>query len=73
MNWLSKIEALKPGDACEFQYTSRGPWFPGTVIQNGGPWYWRIRDDSNVEDREVQVHIECVRLPGQTEAWSRLT
>lgn len=73
MSWLAKIEALKPGDACEFHYMARTQWLPGTVIENGGGWYWQIRDESGVDNNRGQtatVWIENVRLPGQTEAWS---
>lgn len=75
ITWLRKIEALAPGDACEFHYPARAQWLPGTVVVNGGSGYWSIRDDSDVEGRRGKVseslYIEQVRLPGQTEAWSR--
>lgn len=75
-HWLTKIENLKPGDACEFRYPARSEWLPGTVVQNGGPGYWHVRDESDAEGRRGEIskglYIEHVRLPGQTEAWERL-
>jgi hypothetical protein len=74
-HWLSKIEALVPGDACEFHYPARAQWLPGTVVENGGAGYWSVRDESDVEGRRGEIaraiYIECVRLPGQIEAWER--
>jgi hypothetical protein len=75
IGWLRKIEALAPGDACEFHYPARSEWLPGTVVNNGGSGYWSICDDSDVEGCRGKVsegiYIEQVRLPGQTEAWPR--
>lgn len=72
-HWLSKIETLAPGDACEFHYPARSQWLPGVVVKNGGSGYWSIRDESDVEGRRGKVteaiYIECVRLPGQLDAW----
>jgi len=73
-SWLGKIEALKPGDACEFHYPARRAWLPGTIVKNGGSNFWSVRDDSDAEGRRGQVsdclYIEMIRLPGQTEAWT---
>lgn len=67
-HWLSKIEALRPGDACEFKYPARPDWRRGTVKRNGGASYWEVVDEA--EQRVVSgIYIEHVRLPGQTEAW----
>ena len=72
--WLGKIEALAPGDCCEFHYPARSEWLAGTVVVNGGSGYWSVRDDTDVEDCRGKVteslYIEQVRLPGQTEAWT---
>jgi len=72
-NWLRQIEALAPGDACEFHYPARSQWLPGTVVENGGSGYWEVRDESDVEGRRGEIagglYIEHVRLPGQIEAW----
>lgn len=74
-HWLEKIEALKPGDPCEFHYPARSQWIPGVVVENGGSGFWSVRDESDTESRRGQVttslYIEMIRLPGQTEAWSR--
>jgi hypothetical protein len=73
-DWLSKIEALTPGDACEFHYPARSQWLPGTVVVNGGSGYWSVRDESDAEGCRGRIasgiHIEHVRLPGQLEAWA---
>lgn len=73
--WLSKIEALRPGDPCDFHYPARTEWLPGTVVVNGGAGWWTVRDDSDVEGRRGReqsgLYIEGIRCPGQTEAWSR--
>lgn len=75
MTWLDRIEALRPGDACEFHYPARTEWLPGTVVVNGGPHWWTIRDDSDVEGRRGKeqsgLYIEGIRCVGQTEAWPR--
>lgn len=69
-HWLSKIEQLRPGDACEFHYPARKEWCTGTVKVNGGAGYWTIFDE--VAQKLVScIYIEQVRLPGQTEAWAR--
>lgn len=68
MTWLQKIQALAPGDRCEFRYPARKDWLPGTVVRNGGGWYWSVRDDSGKVAESI--YIEHVRLPGQTEAWT---
>src|SRR5207244_3937556 len=68
-HWLSKIEALKPGDACEFRYPARSEWLPGIVVQNGGAGWWSVRNEGAAEERHGQIesslYIEHVRLPGQ--------
>lgn len=78
--WLRKIEALRPGDACEFHYPARAEWLPGTVVENGGAYYWTVRDDTPIGDPRGEnrrgklataLYIEMIRLPGQTEAWPR--
>jgi hypothetical protein len=73
-HWLSKIEALKPGDACEFHYPARSEWMPGVIVVNGGSGYGSVRDESVTEGQRGRVtgslYIEMIRLPGQTEAWS---
>jgi hypothetical protein len=75
LHWLRKIEALAPGDRCEFHYPARTEWLAGTVVVNGGSGYWSVRDDTDVEGCRDKVteslYIEQVRLPGQTEAWPR--
>jgi hypothetical protein len=60
--WLAKIEALQPGDACEFQYPNRAEWLRGTVVLNGGRLYWNVRDEA--AGKLVTVDMERVRLPG---------
>jgi len=68
-DWLAKIEALKPGDACEFHYPARTEWILGTVDKNGGAGYWSVRDaDGTLADG---LYIEMIRLPGQEDAWPR--
>jgi hypothetical protein len=73
--WLAKIEALKPGDACEFHYSARKEWLRGTIVKNGGGHWWSVCDETDVEGRRGKVqeglYIEQIRLPGQTEAWPR--
>lgn len=70
VTWLRKIEALRPGDACEFHYPARTEWRRGTVCVNGGSGWWTIFDE--VEGKSVEgLYIEGIRLPGQTEAWPR--
>ena len=66
-HWLSKIEDLKPGDACEVKY-SEG-WVAGVVIENGGPSFWRIHLNDAPAHLVVTPHLARVRLPGQLEAW----
>ena len=66
--WLRKIEALQPGDACEFRYPAQKAWLPGTVVKNGVAGYWHVqevRDPNNI----LSLYIEHIRLPGQVEAW----
>lgn len=69
--WLDRIEALQPGDRCEFHYPARNEWLPGKVVRNGGSGYWEIADESAGRSRDglANVYIEGVRLPGQAEAW----
>jgi hypothetical protein len=75
VDWLRRIETLRPGDACEFHYPARAQWLAGTVVVNGGSGYWEVRDETDVEGCRGKVasglYIEQVRLPGQTEAWPR--
>lgn len=75
MNWLNKIEALKPGDTCEFHYPARSQWLTGTVVSNGGSGWWSVTDETDVEDNRSKVveglYIEQIRLPGQIDAWPR--
>lgn len=67
-DWLSKIEALRPGDACEFHYPARKEWRRGTVRINGGAHWWTVVDET--EQKLVSgLYIEMIRLPGQVEAW----
>jgi len=71
-HWLSKIEALRKGDACEFHYPARSQWLTGTVVLNGGASYWNVVDETDVEGRRgklVTLDIEQIRVPGQHEAW----
>lgn len=68
-HWLSKIENLKPGHRCEFQFPARLGWNTGVVEKNGGSWYWVVRDESG--QLQHGLYIEHIRLPGQTEAWPR--
>lgn len=65
-DWLSRIEALAPGDACEVKDGS-GTWEPAVVIKNGMGYYWRAR--LMPDGREISFFIEHVRCPGQVEAW----
>lgn len=71
--WLERIQALQPGDACEFEYPASPGWRPGVVVENGGSGYWRIEPVGLIAklrgDGEACVHIEQVRLPHQVEAW----
>jgi hypothetical protein len=68
--WLAKIEALKPGDACEFYLSNT--WLHGKVSKNGGSGYWEIIDETEARrGAATYVFIEHIRLPGQTEAWPR--
>lgn len=68
--WLRKIEALRPGDACEFHYPARAEWRRGTVRVNGLDGWWTIFDET--EQKIVSgIDIENVRLPDQVEAWPR--
>ena len=75
--WLSRIEALRPGDACEHyqqvgfdeQGYSVRAWKLCTVVHNGGSGYWRLLDEE--DGRTFDDYIEHIRLPGQTEAWGR--
>jgi hypothetical protein len=66
-DWLSRIEALAPGDACEVKDGLTGAWVPAVVIRNGMGYYWRARRES--DGLEVSPFIEHVRCPGQIEAW----
>lgn len=68
-NWLSKIEGLRPGDACEFHYPARAEWRRATVKVNGGASYWSVFDEEANKIVEG-LYIEMIRLPGQTEAWT---
>lgn len=68
-HWLTKIERLKPGDACEFEFPARPGWNPAVVVVNGGPGFWAVRDETGEVHR--CLYIEHIRLPGQTEAWPR--
>lgn len=73
IDWLARIERLRPGDACEFRYPARTQWLPGVVVRNGMAGYWAVRDESDAEGQRGKVcwaiYIEHVRLLGQTEAW----
>ena len=75
LNWLRKIEVLRPGDACEFHYPARSQWLMGTIVRNGGEGYWAVVDETDVEKRRGQIadglYIEQIRLPGQIEAWPK--
>jgi len=70
VQWLRKIEALRPGDACEFKYPARVDWRRGTVKRNGGSGYWEVFDETD-QKLVSGIYIEHVRLPGQSEAWSK--
>lgn len=80
-NWLSRIEALRPGDECEFRFPARSGWHAAKVIANGGSGHWRVEvaeafedDASRAAGQEVAgLYIENVRLPGQAEAWRGLS
>ncbi len=65
---LQKTEQLKPGDACEFQTAISRVWHEGTVIENGGSYYWKIKNNKTGE--VTSPHIESVRAPG-TDPWKR--
>jgi hypothetical protein len=67
-NWLTKIENLAPGDACEFRDpTERRKWLSGTIVDNNRAGSWCVRDaDGAIHG----LYIESIRLPGQEEAWS---
>lgn len=75
--WLRRIEALRPGDACEV-FKQLGPetdergyfkwdWVLATIRRNGGSYYWRVVTEADLQ--EFDTYIEHIRLPGQTEAW----
>lgn len=66
-DWLSRIEDLEVGDACEFLGNS--VHHAGIVVKNGGAYYWHVRDAAGIVHRGL--FIEHIRLPGQTEAWPR--
>jgi hypothetical protein len=70
---LQKLEALSPGDACEFRYPARREWQPGTVVKNGGSSFWEVRDEGDSEGLKGQVatglYIEHVRAVG-TDPWA---
>jgi hypothetical protein len=61
---LGLAEALEPGDACEFRFPARTEYRPGTVVVNGGPGYWQVRDDETGEVCRA-LYIEYVRAPGK--------
>lgn len=82
INWLQKIEALKPGDACDFKWPARRTWHKGEVVHNGMAYYWTVKitesyvDEVNGEvykvgDEARGLYIEQIRLPNQIEAWPR--
>jgi hypothetical protein len=41
-HWLRKIEALKPGDPCEFKYPARKYWTRAIVVENGMSGGWSV-------------------------------
>lgn len=41
--WLDRIEALVPGDPCEFLLGGKD-WQPGTVVVNGSSLFWAVKD-----------------------------
>lgn len=71
ITWLDRIEALQPGDRCEFHYPARNEWLPGKVVRNAGSGMWEIADESKTRTRGglANVYIEGIRLPAQAEAW----
>lgn len=69
--WLEKIEALRPGDACEFRYPARKEWRRATVVHNGMAHWWKVLDEETGKPVDA-IYIEHVRLPGQVEAWPSL-
>jgi len=62
MSWIEDIEAMAPGDPCEFRYPARSEWLPGTIVKNGGYGYWEVRN----ADGQVKygLYAEQIRAPG---------
>ena len=60
-NWPQDVEALKPGDSCEFRYPARKDWLPGVVVKNGGNGFWHVEGEGGEGSRSI--YIEHVRTP----------
>lgn len=82
--WLREIEAMAPGDPCEFRFPARQSWHRGEVVRNGSDGYWAVRatetfTDVTGEDKPMgliekgqivrSLHIEHVRPVGCEGAW----
>ncbi len=70
-HWLRKIEALRPGDACEIKNNLDGKWTLATVRVNGMAGYWEVVVERPEGPCVINRYIENVRCPGQTDAWPR--
>lgn len=65
--WIAEVEGLKPGDSCQWRPPALADWRPGTVVKNGGAYYWTVRDEGGGEHRAL--HIENIRPADGRDLW----
>lgn len=59
LSWLRAIEALKPGDPCEFRWPACAAWHAGVVVENGGSHYWAVRLTESYTNEETGAEVRA--------------
>lgn len=62
--WIDDIEAMEPGDPCEFRYPAREEALPGIVVTNGGGGYWTVQSTSEHNKLVNGLYAEHIKAPG---------
>lgn len=68
MTWIEDVQALEPGDLCEFHYPARPIWHYAKVVRNGGSYFWELDHDGE----SVSVYAEHIRCPGGPDCHGRV-
>lgn len=64
MSWLEDVQALRPGDPCEFHYPAREDALPGIVKVAAGSSYWTVWSTSESGKEVTGLYIEHIKAPG---------